>query len=623
MAQWRRRIPFQVDVAGIIQIMGTSLYSRSDTPIRELLQNAHDAIQRRRSTELSYKGRIDIRTLAEERALEFSDDGIGLTAEEAEKYLGTLGIGITGLMKGRHPSSGGAVAGGENLIGQFGIGLFSAFLLADRIIVESRKAGCDEAVRWIAGEGTDIQLESCDRAAEGTSIRLMLKPEYGALAENPQFIETAVREYADYLTVPIYLNGASQRINVINAAWFEPTPDAEDVELALQEKFSETPLDVIPIRKESPISIAGALYVTPQRTPGFAGDPVLMTTIKRMVISRSTLGLLPQWATFLRGVLELNDCSPTASREDLVRDAKFDLVRTELEKALFEHFENIAVSDPARMESVLSWHRYTFSGAALTDRRLRDLLRGTYKFTTSRGPLTCTEIINRSAADALFESEADRVLWVNSDRRQERWVNSLFEDQDVPCVHALRSFEESLLAAMAGDAAEESGEQIDVRMAGPGSDGFGSQILGMEDVTDAPQVWQEYLAATEARIMTATFRSNQPVMAFLNNRHELQRTYEELKKQGTVPSGFQRLIDAHFGEGETARHEVLLNRRHRLVSRVLSQTTGTPLASVLRMLVVSSLVSAGASVPHEVHRQESEDLDWIAEALWGRDNGPA
>src|SRR5262245_31085358 len=166
MTAWRRRISFKVDVAGIIEIMGSSLYSRADTPIRELIQNAHDAVLRRRKRELDYQGRIDIEQDREHHVLRFHDDGIGLSADEAEKYLGTLGIGITGaIKKGLLVALGaeGAGAASDGLIGQFGIGLFSAFMLADRLIVESRRAEDPEGVRWEAGAGTDIELSSCAR----------------------------------------------------------------------------------------------------------------------------------------------------------------------------------------------------------------------------------------------------------------------------------------------------------------------------------------------------------------------------------------------------------------------------------------------------------------------------
>src|SRR5687767_4877295 len=155
MSAWSRRIPFKVDIAGIIEIMGSSLYSRATTPVRELIQNAHDGIMRRRQTDLSYKGRIDIVQDPQSHAISFVDDGVGLSEEEAERYLGTLGVGITGLIKkGLVAALGGdgegdespsslasprASGGGDgaSLIGQFGIGLFSAFMLADRLVVET------------------------------------------------------------------------------------------------------------------------------------------------------------------------------------------------------------------------------------------------------------------------------------------------------------------------------------------------------------------------------------------------------------------------------------------------------------------------------------------------------
>jgi HSP90 family molecular chaperone len=615
MAPGQRRIGFKVDVAGIIQIMGTSLYSRSDTPIRELIQNAHDAVQRRRRQDLAYRGRIDIQQDPAAGTLTFHDDGVGLSLREAEEYLGTLGAGISGLL--RTGRAGVPSDSDGDLIGQFGIGLFSAFLLAGRVVVESRRADQAAGVSWEAAAGTDIVLGPCDRAEPGTSVTLHLEPEHRHFAERPEALEAAVKEFADFLPIPIYLNRAATRANVINVAWFDPSPDPEAVELALQEYFDETPLDVIPLRLEKPVAVAGALYVTGQRTPGFNGEPVVAVTVRRMVISRRVQGLLPRWASFLRGVLELNDCSPTASREDLVRDGTFEEVRHLLERRLFEHFERLADEEPARLEAVIAWHRYALAGAALDEPRLRALLRRTYRLPTSRGEWTFDEILDRSPADPLLEGEAERVVWVNTDRRQERWVDALFAGHESPCVHALRSFEESLLAVMVGDA-NARGVAADLRPASPGSPGFAQSVLGARDLEDAPPAWQEFLAAAGARVLVASLRGEQPVVAFLNERAELRRALEDLTKQGTVPTGFRRLIDAHFQNGPQAANEVLLNRNHRLVRRALAQKTTAPLASVLRLLVHNALTSAGASLPPAAQREQAEDLEWVADALWGR-----
>ena len=616
MAPWSKRVPFQVDIGGIIDLMGSSLYSRPDTPIRELIQNAHDGIMRRRRVDLAYQGRIDVHQDAQRRTLSLADDGIGLSPDEAEKYLGTLGIGITGMLKRRAASTAGA--GAEMLIGQFGIGLFSAFMVAERLVVESRRLDGAEAVRWEAGPGTEIELCACDRQAPGTTVTLHLKEEHRHLADQIEPVEAAVQEYANFLPVPIFINSAPARANLIHVAWFDPTPDPEAIELELQTYFHETPLHVIPIQVERPVTIRGALYVTPQRTPGFSGDATLAVTVQRMVISRKIQGLLPEWAPFLRGVLELTDCAPTASREDLVRDAAFEQVRAKLDELVFAHFEQLAEHDRLRLASLIAWHRYTLAGAALSHERLRKLLRANYPFATSHGPLDFAAILDRSTADPILETEADRVIWYNPSRRQEQWANGLFAGQPVPCVHTLMSFEESLLAAMVDDA-RTGGQSVDLRVASPGTAGFAVQILGVQDMEEAPATWQEFLGVAGAKVYVASFEPSQPVMAFLSERKELLRSLDELKKQGSIPPGFQRMIDAHFQDDAPKPNEVLLNRRHKLVGRALSQSTGSPLASVLRLLVLGALSSAGMAMDRASHQQQDDDLHWIAEALWGRE----
>lgn len=615
-----REIPFRVDIAGIIEIMGSSLYSRADTPVRELLQNAHDAIVRRRRSDLSYTGRIDVQQDREAGTISFSDDGIGLTADDAEKYLGTLGIGITGLLKGRgtdEQRNEAAVAqDGNNLIGQFGIGLFSAFMLADRMVVESRRSEDTPPVRWEAGAGTNISLSDGLREAPGTTVTLHVKDQYRALCEDEELLEKAIREFADFLTVPIHLNGRSSRVNVIHVAWFAPTPDQEAIELELAGYFNESPLDVIPIRLESPVSIAGALYVSPQRTPGLTDDATVAVTVRRMVISRHIRGLIPEWAPFLRGVLELEGCSPTASREELVRDKRFDQVCHTLSETLFRHFEKLAQEQPGRLEAIVNWHRYTLAAACLSTPRLRRIVKSVYRWQTSRGQLTFDEIRSASRANPLLESEADEVIWFNADRRQVSWMDELFSHADVPVVHTLRSFEDSLLAALIGDVQEAV---VDLRTASASSANFAESIMGMDDVEEVPKDFAESFGITDADIMLASFDPKQPVMTVLNERYELARSFDHLKQDGDIPKGFQRLIDAHFRDAPTGRNEVFLNRNHPIVKRVLKQGTRVPLAAVLRILVTNALSSAGAAVSDDARSSNRDDLEWIAEALWGRD----
>lgn len=270
------------------------------------------------------------------------------------------------------------------------------------------------------------------------------------------------------------------------------------------------------------------------------------------------------------------------------------------------------------MEAVVNWHRYTFAGAALENPRLRSLLRKCYRLPTSQGSLTLDEILSKSVADPLHEDDAEQVVWYNTDRRQERWVNTLFADHEVPCVHTFRSFEESLLAQCAADDSA-SGTLTDLRIATPSAPGFASTILGVSDLEELDPQWKEFFSEVHANVLVGTFRRDQPVMAFLNERYELVRSFDEMKQRGDIPRGFQRLIDSHFKSDAPAENEVILNRSHPMIARALSQKPGMPLSSVMRLIVINALNSAGAATPEGARKQQQSDLDWIAECLWGRD----
>ncbi len=611
---WVKRLPFQVDVAGIIRLMGRSLYSRPNAAIRELIQNAHDGIVRRRSKDLQYHGRIDFYQYPQEGVVEVADDGVGLTLEEVEKYLGTLGIGLSGLLRGQGEGTGESVG---NLIGEFGIGLFSAFLLADRVEICTRHFVTGEVTRWEAGPEVDIVITPGQRETPGTTVRLYLKPEHRAFAEDQDLLESAIKEYAEFLPLPIHINGKQHRVNVGTASWLEPTPDMGALELELESYFGETPLDVFAIRQEKPVVIRGALYVTPQRTPGFTDAPAVTVTVRRMIISRKLHGLLPDWASFVRGVLELSECSPTTSREDLVRDATFYLVREFLDRFILEHFQKLATEAPARWQSLIAWHRYLLAGAALEVVPLRYLLRDTYRFITSRGEMTFPEILKASTCEGFSEHGYEAVIWYNPSRHLEAWLNEVFAEHPAPCVHTLRSFEEALLALMVADVASD-GQLVDFRIAGPSSPGFATTVLGIKELMDAAPEWQHFLGTDRIHVSVGEYSKNIPVLAFLSERSELHRTFEVLQKQGGMPAGFQRLISAHFQQDIPQPHEVILNLRHPIVERALSQSVRSPLASVLRLLVNKALQTAGLVLDATFREREQDDLTWIAETLWGR-----
>jgi hypothetical protein len=299
----------------------------------------------------------------------------------------------------------------------------------------------------------------------------------------------------------------------------------------------------------------------------------------------------------------------------LVRDEKFNEVKNALEKILFDYFERLAKDKPTIWEALLGWHRYALAGSALENERLRRLLHSTYRFSTHRGKLTFEEILERSPASAIFEDEADYVLWYHGDRRQEAAIESVFAEHKTPCVHATMSFEEALLVEMAIDTIKDRKIHIDCRVAVPGTKGFSQTILGARDSWAVDADWEEHFASLDAKVFQAECVGMQPVYAFLNERYDLIRTIDALKKGGDIPDAFRRMLDKHLEGEELPQNEILLNRCHPLVERALSDSPSGAQAAVLRVLVFQAVQSAGAQLSRETRELLDMDLQKIAEAI--------
>lgn len=608
MSESFRELPFKVDMAGIIEILGCSLYSRRDTAIRELLQNAHDAIARRRAVDLTFMGRIELQSNKEAQSISVIDNGVGITIKDAEEYLGTLGRGLSGLLKKAEKSEKGIDR--TSIIGQFGVGLFSGFLIADKIIVESRKSEDEDPVYWEAGAGTSIRIGVGTREEIGTSVTLQLADEHAQWSEDEEILKETARHYADFLPVPIFLNGSKRRLNVMTPSWYESSPDEEMVSMELEERFDDNPLDVILVQCESP-RIRGAIYITRQRTPGFSGRPLVTVTVRRMVLSTRLDGLFPHWGLFYRGVLELPGLQPTTSREDLIRNDDFKEVKEKIEAVILDRLWHLQKNELVKLQSIIAWHRYTIAGAALDEPQLRSILRRSYLFPTTKGPLTFEALLELLDSSA---HSSERILWTNADRHQEQWISSVFAGLEQPCVQALRAFESTLLSLMVVDA-QLSGLDIELQAAHPGNDQFIGQVLQLHSLTELDSEWQTFFSVFNAWVRADSFQSSMPVLAFPRRDVELKRDFDNLKGSGAIPSAFARMMDQHFAAEDAQKSQVILNRRHPIVARALKHSVHSPLASVLRLLIHKALMTAGAIPSDEEQETIRRDLDWIAETI--------
>ncbi len=415
----------RVDLAGLMRVLGEHLYSTPTVALRELVQNAHDSCERRRledpaavAPELQRPGRVapELRVVVVadpgERTLSIEDTGAGLTADEVERYLATVGAGYTRTLRDSQPEA------AKGLIGYFGLGFLSAFVVADRVEVWTCSYQAPElAWRFVSRDGQTYTLEPAPSRAVGTRVTLALGERFTELA-NPLAIRRLLTRYASLLTHPVHcpLDGSFERLaEPVNA---EPPPwrdtrehsDLRQRKLAFEfaARFESQfePLCVLPIAAgEGPVR--GLLWVQDSATYGSSDNRRAWVFVRGMMISDDTRELLPRWAGFCGAVVETDELAPTASREDIQRDGNFDRAQTQIREALIEGLATLARRDVATWRRVLTRHNEALLGAALCDDRLFELIVEQATLPTSQGDLSLERIRERSQG-RIHISQAER-----------------------------------------------------------------------------------------------------------------------------------------------------------------------------------------------------------------------
>jgi molecular chaperone HtpG len=392
----------QTNFQGLVRLLAKNLYPEPDVFIRELVQNGHDAIQFRRLEDRHLSGRIDILTDAKARTIQFLDNGMGMNAEEVEKFLSTIGTSGTGERTQEYLSRGDK-AQVLSTIGQFGIGLLSAFVVAEQIEVVTRRFGGDTVLRWVCHGGEDYDLTELElKSVEpGTRVTLNLASDQAATLDEDAIRKT-VKKYADLLPFGIYLNGNGP-INSIDAPWHrEGWASPEEYERALSEflnrRFPDYPLLVIPIEFESPAA-KGALYISDRHVPGINTPGLLDIFQNRMCIRLNDQDLLPEWAKFVRGVIDSPALTPTAARDNVQRDFAYHELRRQLGKLIVAKLIALSQDNPRKFERICAWHHYHLKGMAVHHEDFFDALVEYLPFETNQGLLSLRTYIARQAAE--------------------------------------------------------------------------------------------------------------------------------------------------------------------------------------------------------------------------------
>ncbi|MFE7986195.1 molecular chaperone HtpG [Streptomyces cellulosae] len=388
---------FQVEARQLLQLMIHSVYSNKDVFLRELVSNASDALDKLRLAKLRDDTldadvsdlHIELETDQDARTLTVRDNGIGMSYDEVGELIGTIAnSGTAQFLKELKEAQDGA--GAEGLIGQFGVGFYSGFMVADEVTLVTRKAGEKQGTRWSSrGEGT-YTLERVDDAPQGTSVTLHLKPadpdnqlhDYTSVWK----IKEIVKRYSDFITWPIRLVGEKngkgddgegagpETLNSMKALWARPRDEvSEDEYHELYKHIGHDwrePLETIQLHAEGTFEYQALLFVPSHAPHDLFRQNMrhgLQLYVKRVFIMDDCEALLPAYLRFVKGVVDAQDLSLNVSREILQQDRHIRMMQRRLTKKVLSSVKSMMTGNPDRYATF--WREF---GAVLKEGLVTD-----------------------------------------------------------------------------------------------------------------------------------------------------------------------------------------------------------------------------------------------------------
>ena len=431
---------FKAESQRLLDLMIHSIYTHKEIFLREIISNASDAIDKLCYLSLTDENvglkredfAITLSIDKENRTLTVSDNGIGMDADELENNLGV--IASSGTYQFRQGLDKEAEA---DVIGQFGVGFYSAFMVADHITVISRKYGREQAYRWESDGLEGYTIEPCARDAVGTDIIMHIKPDGEEKDEYSQYLREyplykLVKKYSDYIRFPIKMlmphpqvkEGSPEdkpeyeevfeweTLNSMVPLWQRKKADVtrEEYDKFYQERFGDpaAPLSVITVSAEGAVTYKALLYIPSQAPSQYYTEdykPGLQLYASGVMIMDSCADLLPDYFNFVRGVVESPDLSLNISRELLQHDRQLKIISANLEKKIKAELERMLKDDRENYEKFYRSFGRQLKLCALDNygakkEQLQDLLL--FYSSTEKKPVTLAEYVSRMQPDQKF-----------------------------------------------------------------------------------------------------------------------------------------------------------------------------------------------------------------------------
>jgi molecular chaperone HtpG len=599
-------IEFQAEARQLLQLMIHSIYSTKDVFLRELLSNASDALDKLRLASFTDKDldvdtadlHIALSTDPAERTLTVRDNGIGMSRDEVVELIGTIAKSGTAEMLAqlRATQEAGATAAAE-LIGQFGVGFYSSFMVAERVELVTRKAGSATGVRWESrGEGT-YTVEDAPDAPQGTSVTLHLKPEDtdDALHDytNPDTVRAIVKRYSDFITWPIRLG--DEVVNSRKALWARPQKDVSDEEYAefyrhVSHDWRE-PLTTIRLAAEGTFEYQALLFL-PTHAPldlfMREGKRGVQLYVRRVFIMDDCEALVPEYLRFVKGVVDAADLSLNISREILQQDRQIQLIRKRLVKKVLSTVKTLLTDEPDKYATFWSEMGRAVKEGLLSDYDNRDAILEICSFPSTQDaekPTTLHDYLARmpEGQDAIYygtgpsRSALEHSPHLEAFRAKGYEVLLLTDPVDEVWVDAVPSFEGKSFVSVAKGEVDLGGEDVDAAA----EQGFADLLT-----------WMGTTLAEDVKEVRLSHRLTDSAACLVGEPGDLTPTLEKMyRAMGQEPPRVKRILE--------------LNPKHGLVTGLRAAHAAKPddtalddsgLADTARLLYGMALLAEGGEL---------------------------
>ncbi|RUM78137.1 MAG: molecular chaperone HtpG, partial [Candidatus Thioglobus sp.] len=398
---------FQTEVSQLLHLMIHSLYSNKEIFLRELVSNASDAVDKLKFESLSNDAlvegkqelQIHVQVNKDAGTITISDNGIGMTQDEVMENIGTIANSGT---KKFLQSLDDKQAEDSNLIGQFGVGFYSAFIVADEVTLTTRKAGDDKAdgTVWSSTGKGEYSLETTTVEEFGTSVTLHIKKEEKEFLDDYR-LKSIISKYSDHITVPIMMVKASEEesdeiefemVNKANAFW---TQDKRDLKQEDYDEFYksltydfEAPLTQLHNRVEGNLDYTSLLFI-PSKAPFDMWEPKRKGGIKlyakRVFIMEDNENLMPMYLRFIKGVIDTADLSLNISREILQGNKVVDTIRKASVSRILKELEKMAKNKPEKYASFWKEFGMVMKEGVVEDFANKDKIASLFRFASTKG----------------------------------------------------------------------------------------------------------------------------------------------------------------------------------------------------------------------------------------------